>query len=193
MKKTWDEIYQKFFFTSSSDEKKFMRLYKDKRMKTKIHKTLLSMGALEEDAKDIVETGFAKMIADIRRGRIKVKAKLKGVWMNECKNLWLNERTRKKRIKLSGNLNALTVTEETPESIYISTEKQQIHAQILYELDNVCIHLLKARFLKTSYKDITRSMGFGSESAARARHSKCRIKLMKKALEPKWKNLLKYA
>lgn len=174
-------------------QKAITQIYQDKQLKTQVISFVKNNGGNAEDGIDIFHEGIIALDENVRKDRYTGAGKLQGYLFSTCRFLWLNRFKRDKRTVLSGETADFDQASfETPESLSLGKEQQNILDNLLGQLGEKCQKILTLWKLSYSMEEIATQVGLQDAGVARRQRYVCYEKLLQIVdNQPNLRNILK--
>lgn len=132
-----------------------------------------------DDAEEIFHNALFQLIARAKTRGIQINSSFEAYVFTVCKNLWLKElNKRKKEVRKEGVFELKRNEEDDHIASILDQERWELFEEMISQLSQNCIELLRAYFAKVSYKEIVKKFSYSSENTAFQRVFKCKKRLM---------------
>ncbi len=169
-------------------------IYNDNELKRKVIQFVRNRQGNAEDGQDMFHEGIIVLDRNIREGRFRGEAPLKGYLYSICRFLWMNQ-VRKQAHTTQGAETVLAnePDEYTPEITMIAQERKDLLNSLLGQLGERCQRILELWKLSYSMEEIAASLGFSSADMARKAKYRCHVSLVELVQQnPEMQKVLKY-
>ena len=132
----------------------------------------------EDEAKDIFQDAVVALFTTIKLGKFDEEKDPRAFLYHVARNLWIN-RIKKRNRQFDISKMQPQVSEESPLSVVITSEKQEAIEKLMELAGTKCKELLKySLYDDMSMKEIAAIMGFSGENVAKSTHYRCKQKLI---------------
>ena len=154
-------------------------IYDDNELKRKVLGFVRNRKGNADDGQDMFHEGIIVLDRNIREGKFRGEAPLKGYLYSICRFLWMNQ-LRKNAHTTQGAEVALAnePDEHTPEITLITQERKDLLNTLLNQLGERCQRILELWKLSYSMEEIAESLGFSSPDMARKAKYRCHLNLV---------------
>jgi RNA polymerase sigma factor (sigma-70 family) len=133
-----------------------------------------------QDAKDIFQEGLVIIYRKVSSGELSLDCNFKTYIFSVCRLLWLKELDKRKSERMDQkDLKDYLDLQSDLNFNDIEQEKYSLYQKHLNHLDADCQKVLTLYYDGVSIRDITRIMGYSSESYTKKKKFKCKEKLIK--------------
>lgn len=127
----------------------------------------------KEDAEDIFQDALLVFFKRVRSGPFQLSSSLDTYLFGICKNLWLEELRRKKKVLASDTLSASSIDESFATTIE-ENKKAEKAFNAISMLGEKCRELLRMFYYKKSnMREIAKKLGFAGEAGAKNQKYRC--------------------
>jgi len=131
------------------------------------------------EGQDMFHEGIIVLDRNIREGKFRGEAPLKGYLYSICRFLWMNHLRKHSRAQSVAEVPIADETDhETPEIVLLSQERKDWLNGLLSELGERCRQILELWKLSYSMEEIAENLGFSSADMARKAKYRCHLSLM---------------
>ncbi len=169
-------------------------IYGDNELKRKVIQFVRNRQGNADDGQDMFHEGIIVLDRNIREGRFRGEAPLKGYLYSICRFLWMNQ-LRKNAHTTQGAETTLAnePDEYTPEITLIAQERKDLLNNLLQQLGERCQRILELWKLSYSMEEIADSLGFSSADMARKAKYRCHLNLVELVQKnPEMQKVLKH-
>jgi len=154
-------------------------IYSDNELKRKVISFVRNRQGNADDGQDMYHEGIIVLDRNIREGKFRGEAPLKGYLYSICRFLWMNQ-LRKNAHTTQGAEIALAnePDEYTPEITLIAQERKNLLNSLLSQLGERCQQILELWKLSYSMEEIAEKLSFSSSDMARKAKYRCHLSLM---------------
>ena len=145
----------------------------------KIKSYVLNNNGATNDAEDVFQKALLQLIARYRVKAFVVEGSFNAYFYAACRNLWLRELNKQKRIVTNNELIERSKEAEDMTMATLEQEKWELFQEKLAELSDNCKQLLQMFFNKVPYKEIVEKLGYNSDNVVRQRIFNCKSQLTK--------------
>lgn len=160
-------------------EKALRGIYSDNELKRKVIAFVRNRQGNTEDGQDMFHEGIIVLDRNIREGKFRGEAPLKGYLYSICRFLWMNQL--RKNAHTTQGAEAVLANEPddyTPEITLISEERKSLLNNLLSLLGERCQRILELWKLSYSMEEIAEKLDFSSADMARKAKYRCHLSLM---------------
>lgn len=168
-------------------------IYDDKALKRMVISFVTKNRGNEADGQDIFHEGIIVMDRNIREGKFRGDASLKGYLYSICRLLWMNRYRKHANTDSVAEMPISTEADtHTPAVILETEERKAVLNALLGKLGERCQKILTLWKLSYSMEEIAEQLGFSSADMARKAKYRCHSSLMDIIKEnPSLKKMLK--
>ena len=171
------DIIDKLSSAHRSDRQEAM-LYLYQQMYDKVQAFIQKNSGSVEEARDVFQDSLIALYKQALAGKLGDHIRLEAYFFTICKNLWLKELRKKKRVVELNIHHEKLSEEESYESVMISDEHAALVEQLIQQVGQQCYQLLRHFYYeKRRMKEIAQLLGLSNEQAAKDKKSKCMKKL----------------
>ncbi len=132
----------------------------------------------EQDARDVFQEAILALYGRVRQGDFELTCSLKSYLMVVCRNLWLNQlRRQKKVVPLDQDSKEEEVLDNGIHQAMEQTEKGRLFVKHFLALGKDCQEILSAFFAKIPFRKIAEEKGT-SEGYLKKKKFKCKERLL---------------
>ncbi len=142
-----------------------------------VKKFIFQNKGYQEDAEDIFQKALLQLAVRYKKEKFLIKTSFEAYLFTVCKNLWRRELNKSKK-KVTNN--AIIELQSEDRDVAMSILEQQrweLFNECLEQISENCKQVLKLFFAKVAYAVIVDKLQYNSETVARQRVFKCKIKL----------------
>lgn len=154
-------------------------IYADTELKRKVIQHVRNRQGNAEDGQDMFHEGIIVLDRNVREGKFRGEAPLKGYLYSICRFLWMNQ------LRKNAHTNPVAEVphpnepdEYTPEIALITGERKALLNRLLDQLGERCRNILELWKLSYSMEEIAGKLGFSSPDMARKAKYRCHLNLM---------------
>ncbi len=163
----------------SEREAALRTLYGDGELKAKSVAYVRNNNGNAEDGQDVWQESIIALDRNIRQGKFREDAPLRGYLFSICRFVWMNQLRKKAHTTLVEELPIQSAPDpETPELTMMDEERKGLLNQLLDKLGDRCRKILELWKLSYSMEEIAEMLGFSSEAMARKAKYRCQQSLM---------------
>lgn len=131
------------------------------------------------EGQDMFHEGIIVLDRNIREGKFRGEAPLKGYLYSICRFLWMNQMRKLSRATTVAEVPVEDDTDLiTPEIQLVAQEQKDMLNRLLHELGERCRQILELWKLSYSMEEIAESLGFSSADMARKAKYRCHLSLL---------------
>lgn len=145
----------------------------------KIKSFVLKNSGGTADAEDIFQKALMQLIARYKTKPFTIESSFEAYLFGVCRNLWLREINKQKRMVTNDNVIELNREEEDMTMAALEQEKWELFQEKLTMISDKCKQLLLLFFKKIPRKDIATQLGYNSDNVVRQRIFNCKSQLTK--------------
>ena len=154
-------------------------IYEDKDLKRMVAAFVRNHQGDATDGQDMFHEGMIVLDRNIREGKFRGEAPLKGYLYSICRFLWMNQLRKLAHTSTVAEMPLTTETDTlTPEVTLITEERKDLLNRLLNELGERCRQILELWKLSYSMEEIAESLGFSSSDMARKAKYRCHVSLL---------------
>ena len=131
------------------------------------------------DGQDMFHEGMIVLDRNIREGKFRGEAPVKGYLYSICRFLWMNQLRKQAH---TSSVAEMPLSNEpdtlTPEVTLVTEERKTVLNRLLQELGDRCQQILELWKLSYSMEEIAVSLGFSSSDMARKAKYRCHVSLL---------------
>lgn len=131
------------------------------------------------DGQDMFHEGMIVLDRNIREGKFRGEAPVKGYLYSICRFLWMNQLRKQAH---TSSVAEMPLSNEhdtlTPEVTLVTEERKTVLNRLLQELGERCQQILELWKLSYSMEEIAVSLGFSSADMARKAKYRCHVSLL---------------
>jgi RNA polymerase sigma factor (sigma-70 family) len=178
----------------SARETALRGIYNDSELKRKVIAFVRNRQGNAEDGQDMFHEGIIVLDRNIREGKFRGEAPLKGYLYSICRFLWMNQLRKNAHTTQGAELALANEPDEyTPEITMIAQERKNLLNGLLSQLGERCQQILELWKLSYSMEEIAEKLGFSSPDMARKAKYRCHLSLMELVQQnPEMQQSLKY-
>ncbi len=154
-------------------------IYSDNELKRKVIAFVRNRQGNADDGQDMFHEGIIVLDRNIREGKFRGEAPLKGYLYSICRFLWMNQL--RKNAHTTQGAEAVLANEPdayTPEITLITEERKSLLNGLLSQLGERCQRVLELWKLSYSMEEIAEKLDFSSADMARKAKYRCHLSLM---------------
>jgi len=160
-------------------EKALRGIYNDNELKRKVIQFVRNRQGNTEDGQDMSHEGIIVLDRNIREGKFRGEASLKGYLYSICRFLWMNQLRKNAHTTQGAELVLANEPDEfTPEITLIASERKDLLNSLLNNLGERCQRILELWKLSYSMEEIASMLGFSSSDMARKAKYRCHLSLV---------------
>ncbi len=176
---TDEQLLQAISAGGQGREDALRAIYADVELKRKVMHYVSNHQGNMADGQDMFHEGLIVLDRNVRAGKFRGEAPLKGYLYSICRFLWMNQ--------LRKNAHTTRVAETpqpkdpdsyTPEIALITEERKSLLDGLLQQLGERCRHILELWKLSYSMEEIAEKAGFSSPDMARKAKYRCHLNLL---------------
>ena len=131
------------------------------------------------DGQHMFHEGMIALDRNIREGKFRGEAPLKGYLYSICRFLWMNQLRKQAHTSTVAEMPLSTEPDLlTPEVTMITEERKDLLNRLLNELGERCRQILELWKLSYSMEEIAETLGFSSSDMARKAKYRCHVSLL---------------
>ena len=154
-------------------------IYEDKDLKRMVAAFVRNHQGDATDGQDMFHEGMIVLDRNIREGKFRGEAPLKGYLYSICRLLWMNQLRKNAHTKPVAEMPPTKESDEyTPEIALITDERKTLLNRLLEQLGERCRDILELWKLSYSMEEIAEKLGFSSSDMARKAKYRCHLNLM---------------
>ncbi|MBX2929508.1 MAG: sigma-70 family RNA polymerase sigma factor [Saprospiraceae bacterium] len=154
-------------------------IYEDKDLRQMVIRFVNKNRGNDEDGQDMFHEGIIVLDRNIREGKFRGEAPLKGYLYSICRFLWMNRMRKQSHTDTVAEMPVTAeVDTESPEVIFVSEERKAVLNRLLDEVGERCRKILELWKLSYSMEEIAEKLDFSSAAMARKAKYRCHISLM---------------
>ncbi len=169
-------------------------IYGDNELKRKVIAYVRNRQGNADDGQDMFHEGIIVLDRNIREGKFRGEAPLKGYLYSICRFLWMNQLRKNAHTTQGAEIALANEPDEfTPEITLIAQERKNLLNDLLGQLSERCQRILELWKLSYSMEEIAEKLGFSSPDMARKAKYRCHLSLMELVQQnPEMQKSLKY-
>ncbi len=154
-------------------------LYNDSGLKRMVAAFVNKNRGNDADGQDIFHEGIIVLDRNIREGKFRGDAPLKGYLYSICRFLWMNQMRKQSHTETVAEMPVTSeVDMQSPEVILVSEERKAVLNSLLNELGERCRQILELWKLSYSMEEIAGRLGFSSPEMAKKAKYRCHVSLL---------------
>ena len=154
-------------------------IYAESELKRKVIQHVRNRQGNAEDGQDMFHEGIIVLDRNVREGKFRGEAPLKGYLYSICRLLWMNQLRKNAHTKPVSEMPPPKESDEyTPEIALITDERKTLLNRLLEQLGERCRDILELWKLSFSMEEIAAKLGFSSPDMARKAKYRCHLNLM---------------
>jgi len=154
-------------------------VYNDAELKRKVIAFVRNHRGNTADGQDMFHEGLIVLDRNVRDGKFRGEAPLKGYLYSICRFLWMNQLRKQAHTTTVAEMPPTAeVDTQTPEIELVAQEQKDLLRRLLGELGQRCREILELWKLSYSMEEIADSLGFSSADMARKAKYRCHLSLM---------------
>ena len=130
-------------------------------------------------AEDVFQKALLQLIARYKVKSFQIESSLEGYVYGACRNLWLRELKKQKRVVTKDDILELVNEADEMTLAILEQEKWELFQEKLKEISDNCRQLLQYFFQKVPYKTIAEKFGYSTDNVVRQRIFNCKSQLTK--------------
>lgn len=163
----------------TSRETALRGIYEDIELKRKVISFVRNRKGNTEDGQDMFHEGIIVLDRNIREGKFRGEAPLKGYLYSICRFLWMNQLRKNAHTTQGAELVLANEPDDnTPEIAVIAAERKDLLNSLLSKLGERCQQILELWKLSYSMEEIAGTLGFSSAGMARKAKYRCHLSLV---------------
>lgn len=131
------------------------------------------------DAEDVFRKALMQLIARFKVKPFTIESSFEAYIYGVCRNLWLRELNKQKRMVTNDNVIELNREDEDMTMATLEQEKWELFQEKLSAISDNCKKILQLFFKKTPRKEIASQLGYNSDNVVRQRIFNCKSQLTK--------------
>jgi RNA polymerase sigma factor (sigma-70 family) len=176
---TDDQFLEAIISGGTTREMALRDICNDNELKRKVIHFVQKRQGNTEDGQDMFHEGIIVLDRNIREGKFRGEAPLKGYLYSICRFLWMNQLRKQAHTTLGAETVLANETDEhTPEITLITQERKDILNGLLNRLGERCQRILELWKLSYSMDEIATMLGFSSADMARKAKYRCHLGLV---------------
>lgn len=154
-------------------------IYADQELKRKVIQHVRFRQGNAADGQDMFHEGIIVLDRNVREGKFRGEAPLKGYLYSICRFLWMNQLRKNAHTSVVAEPPLPNEPDETtPEIALISQERRDTLHRLLEQLGERCQRILELWKLSYSMEEIASTLGFSSPDMARKAKYRCHLNLL---------------
>jgi RNA polymerase sigma factor (sigma-70 family) len=154
-------------------------IYEDKDLRQMVIRFVNKNRGNDEDGQDMFHEGIIVLDRNIREGKFRGEAPLKGYLYSICRFLWMNRMRKQSHTDTVAEMPVTAeVDAESPEVIFVNEERKAVLNRLLEEVGERCRKILELWKLSYSMEEIAEKLDFSSAAMARKAKYRCHVSLM---------------
>lgn len=154
-------------------------IYADGELKRKVIQHVRSRQGDAADGQDMFHEGIIVLDRNVREGKFRGEAPLKGYLYSICRFLWMNQLRKAAHSTTVAETPASVAPDEyTPERVLMEKEQKDLLNGLLRQLGERCRQILEMWKLSYSMEEIAAAMGLANPEMARKAKYRCHLNLM---------------
>ncbi len=163
----------------SGRESALKAIYEDGDLKRMVAAFVRNHQGNATDGQDMFHEGMIVLDRNIREGKFRGEAPVKGYLYSICRFLWMNQLRKQAH---TSHVAEMPVSSEpdtlTPEVTLITEERKDVLNRLLQEIGERCQRILELWKLSYSMEEIAETLGFSSSDMARKAKYRCHVSLL---------------
>jgi RNA polymerase sigma factor (sigma-70 family) len=154
-------------------------LYHDEELKRQVIGFVRNHAGQLADGQDVFHEGLIVLDRNVRAGKFRGEAPLKGYLYSICRFLWNNQWRKQRHTVAVPEAPPTEATDAaTPEAAYLDDERKTLLGGVLRQLGERCQQILELWKLSFSMEEIAAEVGFSSADMARKAKYRCHLQLL---------------
>lgn len=169
-------------------------IYNDSGLKRMVAAFVSKNKGNEADGQDMFHEGIIVLDRNIREGKFRGEAPLKGYLYSICRFLWMNQMRKQSHTDTVAEMPISSEADtQSPEVILVTEERKAVLNSLLAELGERCQKILELWKLSYSMEEIAEKLGFSSSDMAKKAKYRCHVSLLQMIQNnPSLQQLLKH-
>lgn len=171
----------------NEEDDAFVYLYKE--VFPSVRWLIIRNGGSEDDARDLFQESVIILHGKLKEEGLILKCSVKTYLYSVCRHLWLKELTRKKKLSFTEIGDEQYIILEENDCSDLEKELMEFYLKQFNQLSKECKKILNLHFRNVSIAEITKKLGYPSDSYTMNRKYRCKQRLLQKILRhPYFKN-----
>lgn len=154
-------------------------IYEDNDLKRMVAAYVRNHQGNATDGQDMFQEGIIALDRNIREGKFRGEAPVKGYLYSICRFLWMNQLRKQAHTSTVAEMPPPKESDTvTPELTMITEERKDMLDRLLQELGERCQKILELWKLSYSMEEIAETLGFSSSDMARKAKYRCHVSLL---------------
>jgi RNA polymerase sigma factor (sigma-70 family) len=163
----------------SGRETALKAIYEDGDLKRMVAAFVRNHQGNATDGQDMFHEGMIVLDRNIREGKFRGEAPVKGYLYSICRFLWMNQLRKQAHTSSVAEMPPVYEPDNlTPEVALVTEERKDMLNRLLQELGDRCRQILELWKLSYSMEEIAESLGFSSSDMARKAKYRCHVSLL---------------
>lgn len=169
-------------------------LYNDSGLKRMVAAFVSKNKGNEADGQDMFHEGIIVLDHNIREGKFRGEAPIKGYLYSICRFLWMNQMRKQSHTDSVAEMPVSSEADtQSPEVILVTEERKAVLNSLLSELGERCQQIMELWKLSYSMEEIAEKLGFSSPDMAKKAKYRCHVSLLQMIQNnPNLQQLLKH-
>jgi RNA polymerase sigma factor (sigma-70 family) len=177
--RTDDELLAAIGHGGGQREAALRDIYNDQELKRKVVQFVRNRQGNADDGQDMFHEGIIVLDRNIREGKFRGEAPLKGYLYSICRFLWMNQLRKNAHTTASAETVLANEPDDfTPEITLLAEERKTLLNSLLSQLGERCQRILELWKLSYSMEEIAEKLDFSSPDMARKAKYRCHLSLM---------------